>query len=496
MISALPLDVLRQLIEEIYNPRCQPPWSGPEIEHKLEDADLTFDLPRGLPSPDFFDRMRGRTKDTDAREPDPTHEYTFHVGMRSNTDISKASLGEVTADLFDHVDWAGVFRFDSFRDLVIAVDPPMKLDAEGTSGLSDNDVQLIRIWLEYHGKRCNVLDVGAAIEAVARHHSFDLIKDWLRSLIWDGVPRLDRVLPDYFQSPDGEYERAIGPRWFISLVARAMEPGCQSDCTLVLEGKQGRGKTSAFRSLMYDPSWYAESSCGVDAKDFLENLRGVWLMGFDELDSLTRASLTKVKTVLTRRSDKYRKSYGRRSTHFPRACGFCGSTNGTQYLNDPTGARRFWPVKMLREIDVLKLEANRDQLWAEAFVRWQNQEEWHVNTPELVALCEAEQEARYEVDGWEEKIQRWFNDPAKFSHTPVAPPAPGGVFHGGMQPFDGSQGVTTADVLEHACGKLVGQWAIGDAMRVGRILQHRLGMERTRIRVGKSREWRYVFPST
>jgi putative DNA primase/helicase len=355
-------------------------------------------------------------------------------------------------------------------------------------------VQLVRAWLEYHGKKCNAQDIGAAVEAVARRRSFNPVQDMLRSLEWDGTPRLDRVLPAYFQSPDTAYERAIGPRWFISLVARAMTPGCQSDCTLVLEGRQGRGKTSTFRALMRDPGWYAESSCGVDAKDFLENLRGVWLMGFDELDSLARGSLTKVKTTLTRRSDKYRKSYGRRSTHFPRACGFCGSTNGAQYLNDPTGARRFWPVKMLREIDVGRIECDRDQIWAEAFAHWNRGEPWHVDTPELLALCEAEQEARYEVDGWEERIQRWLNDPTKFSRTPVAE-EPGSVFRG-VRPFDGSQGVTTADVLEHAVGKLAGQWTTGDAMRVGKILQHRLGMDRTQVRVGDGREWRYVFPGT
>lgn len=494
MYSALPLDVLRQVVEEVYNPRCEPPWSGPEIEHKLVDADRVFAEPRGLCSPGFLDRMRGRATDTNAKEPDPFHEYTFSVGMRSSGETRKTSIGEVSADLFDHIDWAGVLTFDSFRDLVVATDPPMRLDAETSSGLSDNDVQLIRIWLEYNGKKCNTLDIGAAIEAVARQHSFNPIQDMLHGLQWDGTPRLDRVLPSYFKTPDGPYERAIGPMWFISLIARAMTPGCQSDCTLVLEGKQGRGKTSAFRALMRDPSWYAESACGVDSKDFLENLRGVWLMGFDELDSLTRASLTKVKTTLTRTTDKYRKSYGKRSTNFPRVCGFCGSTNGAQYLNDPTGARRFWPVKILREIDVQRLETDRDQIWAEAFARWRNGEPWHPNTPELITLCENEQEARYEVDGWEEKIQRWFQDPARFSHTHVHE-EPNSVFKG-VRAFDGSRGVTTADILEHAIGKLVGQWTTGDAMRVGKILQHRLGMDRVQIRVGKSREWRYLFSGT
>ena len=495
MYSALPLDVLRQLVEEVYNPRCEPPWSTEEIEHKLEDADRISEEPRGLCSPDFITKMLGRTTNTAAREPDPAHEYTFAPGDRSGGETRKASFGEIVSDLYDQVGWAGVLMFDSFRDRVVAVNPPMRLDAESSSGLSNNDVQLVRAWLEYHGKKCNAQDVGAAIEAVARRRKFNPIQDMLFSLGWDGVPRLDRVLPDYFQSPDGEYERAIGPRWFISLVARAMEPGCQADCTLILEGDQGIGKTSAFRALMRDPTWYAESSCGVDSKDFFENLRGVWLMGFDELASLTRASIVKVNALLTSTSDRYRQSYGRNSTDHPRVCGFCGSTNGAQYLNDPSGARRFWPVKMLRPIDRQRIINDRDQIWAEAFVRYQSGEEHHVNTPELLALCKDEQEARYEVDGWEEKIQRWFDDPTKFSRTPVAVET-SGVFKG-ISAFDGSRGVTTSDVLEHAVGKLVGQWTTGDTMRVGKILQQRLGMKRTRVRVGKNTlEWRYLFSST
>jgi hypothetical protein len=490
MISALPLDVLKHLIEEFYNPLCQPEWSEEEIDHKLADADRTEEKPRGLCSPDFLDRMYSRTKNTAARQPDPLHEYTFEIGMRSTGETHKASFGEICADLFDHKDWAGVLRYDTFRDLVVAVDPPMKMDAE-TTALSDNDVRLVRAWFEYHGKKPNPSDVQGAIETVARRHAFHSVQEMLRSLEWDGILRLDRVLPEYFQSPDGLYERAIGPRWFISLVARAMQPGCQSDCTLILEQRQhGVGKTSAFRALMREPYWYAESSCGVDSKDFLENLRGIWLVGFDELDSLTRGSLTKVKTVLTQLHDHYRKSFGHNAGDYPRACGFCGTTNAEQYLNDMTGGRRFWPVRVLRAIDVKKIARDRDQLWAEAYARWEAGEAWHVDSPELRTLCEAEQEDRLEADGWEEIIRRWFNDPAKFSHKPVVI-EPGSVFKG-VQPFDGSGGVTTADVLEHAIGKLKGQWTRGDSMRVGGILRH-LKMECVQIRLKNGdRERRYV----
>ena len=489
MYSALPLDVLRQLVEETYNPRCEPPWSPQEIAHKLSDADHRFGEPRGLCSPDFLDLMHGRTKDTGARTPDPLHEYTFEIGMRSNGDMKKATFGEICSDLFDHKDWAGVLMFDTFRQRVIAVDPPVKMDAEA-KGLSDNDTHRVRAWFEYHGKTLNPKDIKAAIDVVARGRAFNPVQDWLQRLEWDGTPRLDRVLPDYFRSPDNVYERSVGPRWFISLVARAMVPGVQADCTLILEGEQYAGKTRAFRSLVPDPSWYAETSGSFDTKDFLENLRGIWIMGFDELASLTRASMEKVKTVLTVLCDHYRKSYGQESDDYPRANGFCGTTNAATYLNDPTGARRFWPVKVQRAIDTEKIARDRDQLWAETYARWKAGEAWHVNTPELRILCEAEQEARFEVDSWEENILRWLNDPTKFSHKRIAA-EPGSPFKG-IAPFDGSEGFTTADVLRHALDKHPNQQTRSDSTRVGVILR-RLKMQTIRVRVHGGQERRYLF---
>lgn len=495
MYSALPLDTLQEIVEEVYNPRCLPPWSQGEIEHKLSDADELSEEPRGLCSPDFLLKLAGRTSETGPQEPDPAHEYTFSIGMRGSGTSSKASFGEVAADLFDHVQWAGVFSLDTFRDKIVATNPPMKLEAEANGGLTDNDVQLVRAWLEYHGKKLQVADVRAAIETVARLHPFDPRQDYLQEQDWDGVHRLDRVLPDYFNTPDTEYTRGIGPRWFISLVARAMTPGCQSDCTLILEGPQGIGKSSAFRALMPDPTWYADTSSGVEALDFKQNLLGIWLEAFDELDSLTRASLTKVKTLLTSTTDHYRKSYGRLPHGYPRTVGFCGSTNTKQYFNDPTGSRRFWPTPVLRQIVVARIVADRDQLWAEAYYRWKQGEPWHANTPELLKLCEEEQETRLETDPWEEAIREWLNNPAKVSWIPVAK-VEGSPYGGGLQLYDASRGVTVGGVLKGACGKEERMWTAGDSQRVGRILQHRLHMERIQVRVGKLREWRYVFPIT
>jgi predicted P-loop ATPase len=412
--------------------------------------------------------------------------------MRGDTDVTRVSFGEVLADLNDHVDWAGVLAFDTFRGRVVAVDPPMRLEAEA-KGLSDNDVNLIRAWFEYHGKKLNKDDVRAAIETVARRNSFDPRVQYLKSVTWDTAPRLDRVLPEYFATKDSPYERAVGPKWFISLVARAMTPGCQSDCTLVLEGLPGKRKTSAFRDgLLPDPSWYAETSCGVDSKDFYENLRGVWIQAFDELDTLSRGAVARVNSMLTATRDRYRQSYGHYSDDFPRTCGFCGSTNAEKYALNEAMSRRLWPVRVLHLLDVDKIKRDRDQLWAEAFARWQQGELWYVNDPQAHALCEEERSERLVVaDAWEEQIAEWIQNPAAV--TWVAPTVqPSNAFKGGMQPYDGSQGITTAGLLQHCLGKLKGQWTHGDAMRVGHIC-NRLGMRKRQVWIGKVRVWRF-FP--
>jgi len=490
MYSALPLAELHRLVEEVYNPRCVPPWSHAEIAHKLTNADQRSDQPpRGLCSLDFFDRMHERTKNTDLRTPDPLHEYSYDIGMRSSGETRRATFGEVCADLFDHKNWAGVLMFDTFQECVMAIDPPMKMDAE-TSGLSDNDARLVRAWFEYHGKKITLQDTREAIETVARKNKSNCVVNWLKTLEWDGRARLDRVLPEYFQSPDTPYECAIGPRWFISLIARAMQPGCQVDYTLILEGEQEYRKSSALLSLMHDSTWYAENQSEVGTKDFYENMRGVWVMGFDELASLTNADSAKMKSALTRRHDRFRKSYGHYSNNYVRGTVFAGTIDCSTYLKDAAGGRRFWPVKVQRPIDTNKIERDRDQIFAEALARWERGDVWYVNTPELQALCKTEQEERFEVDSWEEAVLKWLNDPTRFTRNP-APEEPGSVFKG-VRPFDGSKGFTTSDALKYAIDRPTSQQTRADATRIGTILR-RLKMEVIRVRVPGGQERRYVF---
>ena len=235
-------------------------------------------------------------------------------------------------------------------------------------------------------------------------HPFHPVRDYLNALNWDGTLRLDTWLTTYLGVEDSQYSRAIGSRFLISAVARVLSPGCQVDHVLILEGPQGILKSSALQSLA-DPC-FTDRISKLGGKDSAMEVAGVWLIEMSELDALTKATNSTIKSFVTRRHDRFRPPYGKYLVDHPRGCVFTGTINLTGgYLKDPTGARRFWPVTC-GVINLKALDRERDQLWAEAVVRFRAGAHWWL-TPELQALATVEQTARFEVDAWTETVSNW-----------------------------------------------------------------------------------------
>lgn len=72
-----------------------------------------------------------------------------------------------------------------------------------------------------------------------------------------------------------------------------------------------------------------------------------------------------LKAFLSAREDVVRPTYQKETVKMPRHFVIVGTTSAAEYLRDPTGNRRFWPVHVER-FDLDRLRADRDQLWAEA----------------------------------------------------------------------------------------------------------------------------------
>ena len=253
------------------------------------------------------------------------------------------------------------------------------------------------------------------------------ITPFIRSAIiltrWFGMvtSRLDTWLIKHFHADDTPYIRAIGPRYLISAVARVFRPGCKVDHVLVLEGPQGKSKSEALRILAVNDAWFTDRLSHVASKDAAQELTGVLIVELAELDALTRASSSAIKSFLTCRRDRFRPPYGKHTINLPRQCIFAGTINPSAegYLKDPTGARRIWPVACRGMIDLAGLEATRDQLWAEATHRFKQGKPWWLETPKLEALATVEQEARFVVDEWETPIREWLGTRAETSVAEV-----------------------------------------------------------------------------
>ena len=211
------------------------------------------------------------------------------------------------------------------------------------------------------------------VRAVAVARKFHPVQQWLSSLTWDGTPRVnDLMLRGFGALPrnDVDLVRVVGAKFLVSLVARAMQPGAQVDTMLVLTGKQGAHKSSSFRALVGD-AWFADTKMDLANKDSFINLSGKWLVEFGEMAAVRKVDDNTGKGWLTSRVDRYRAPYAKRAEDHPRQSVACGTANGEDYefLQDPTGWRRYWPMTVARA-DIAWIAEHREQLFAEAVVMY------------------------------------------------------------------------------------------------------------------------------
>jgi predicted P-loop ATPase len=245
--------------------------------------------------------------------------------------------------------------------------------------------------------------VAQAVKLTAYRDVRNCARDHVESFEWDGTRRLEHFFVDIFGSEDTAYTQAAGRNFWLSMMARVFQPGCQVDNMVVLEGTQGKGKSSALQVI--GGEWYAaQHESAMNPRAFAEVLQGKMLVEIEEMDAFSRAETNSVKKAVSVRSDRFRPSgaHGYAKDH-PRRCIFAGSTNRDDWNKDETGARRFWPVRCTTvEIDLL--ERQRGLYFAEAVARFKAGETWW-EMPE--DETKAEQQARYDADPWQGPIARF-----------------------------------------------------------------------------------------
>lgn len=311
------------------------------------------------------------------------------------------------------------------------------------------------------------------LHAVAERAAFDPLAEHLNALTWDGVPRLDTWLERYLGvSSTGEggrdlgpYHRAVGRAWAVGAVARGLSPGCKVDTCMVLIGRQGARKSTAVRIL--GGAFASDSKIVIGEKDAQMRASVSWIIEMPELAATRKTDTESVKAFLSSPIDMYRAPYGRAVEEAPRRCVFVGTTNEDAFLTDLTGNRRFWPVAV-GEIDTAALEADRDQIWAEAVVAFKNGEAWHL-MGEMADVAEHEAEERVQSSALSARVvDWWYNLPSK------------------ARP----ESLRTLDVAEKALMLDASRTTRAIEQEIATVLR-KMGFVRRRVTEGGVRAWRY-----
>ena len=271
---------------------------------------------------------------------------------------------------------------------------------KGIEPLRDVDYAGIRNYIEcVYGIVANQ-KVDDALSLEFEKKSFHPIIDYIKSQTWDGTPRVDTLLIDYFGAEDNDYTRAAMRKMLCAAIARIFEPGTKYDLVLVLSGEQGTYKSTFIKKLGMD--WFSDTFTTVQGKEAFEQIQGAWIIEIAELSGLKKAEVETIKHFIAKREDSFRPAYGRVVETYKRQCVFFGTTNSKDFLRDPTGNRRFMPIDTRPKhvtksvIDDLT-SAEIAQIWAEAYQLYLQGEPLYL-TGDADKIAKTEQYKHAEVD--------------------------------------------------------------------------------------------------
>ncbi|MFS1539521.1 MAG: VapE domain-containing protein [Candidatus Phlomobacter fragariae] len=347
-------------------------------------------------------------------------------------------------------DFVGVeIRFDSFRDEIMFA----PVGTKEWQTFTDADYSRLRITMEKRGFKAVGRElIRDVVLLAADEKPFDSAMEWIKSLEWDGIPRIEKFYHTHFGTEDSAYTRAVSRYMWTALAGRVLKPGIKADMVPILVGAQGYGKSSVVAALSPNPAFFTEISFAEKDDDLARKMRGCLVAEISELRGLNTKELESIKAFVTRTHEKWIPKFKEFATQFPRRSLSIGTTNEDEFLGDKTGNRRWLPVEV-GKMDVEGIKKDVIQLWAEARELFN---ETGIKFQEAEQLANQVHEKYFIKDAWQEIIERWLDEPDLMT---------------GQKPR-AWQFLRSADVLREALNMEPKNISRREQMRIGNVLQN------------------------
>lgn len=330
----------------------------------------------------------------------------------SSTNMVEKTINNALTILENDTSFKDKLVFDRFSNRFLIKEPmPWGRKEEQYPKLwSDSDDAELRGYFEkYYDGFKNIGVINDALSILKNRNSVNVAREYFESLNWDGVGRLDTLIIDYLGAENNDYVKQVTRKAFTAVATRAItERPIKFDNMIILTGPQGIGKSTLLNKLAGE--WFTDNIVDFNSKDTLLLLQNCIIAEVPELQGFNKADSNRLKQFLGQKTDKYRAPYERREEEHPRHCVFFGTTNDDEFLRDSTGNRRYWPIQVgdnkPKKSVFRDLEGEKDQIWAEAVVRFRTGEPLYL-TGDVQEEAEREQKARLIIDPWESIIEEY-----------------------------------------------------------------------------------------
>jgi predicted P-loop ATPase len=293
-------------------------------------------------------------------------------------------------------------RFNALKKQIELESKPFQVGAAKTQ---------LNIQYGFRAKSTNVTFSEVFLLAATRNTYSPIVEylDRVSAEFGNNTEILGSLAERYFGQSEPIYNSMI-KRFLIAAVARAYEPGCKVDTALILQGKQGAGKSTFFKLLAGGAQYFDDSLGNVGDKDEKLKLHRVWFVEWAELETVfRRKDVAATKAFLSSSTDFVRPPYGRDTEEMQRSSVIVGTTNQDEFLSDSTGNRRFWVIPVLKDIDTELLKAERDRIWAAAVALYRAGEQWWLTDLEEIASAGIAEQFQTS-DPWTELVLSYAGD--------------------------------------------------------------------------------------